>query len=120
MLQKSIQHWRCIDIILNESGYGLLDAAEDQDKYDIHNQFETNFFSMLNIIQAFLTYFRIRPYGVGGRYLIFSSAGAILGMSRMGPDCVTEFAVEGLVESLLYEVDAFNIKVTLGRLGPTR
>ena len=96
------------------------EAAEDQDEYDIRNQFETNFFGMLNIIEASLTYFRTRPGGVGGRYLIFSSAGAALGTPGMAPYCATKFAVEGLVESMLYEVDTFNIKATLVGLGPAR
>lgn len=36
-----------------------------------------------------------------------------LGVPGLGPYCATKYAVEGLIESMLYEVDAFNIKATL-------
>src|SRR5271163_1124180 len=75
VIEASISHWGHIDIVANCSGYGVIGACEDQDEYEIRNQFETNFMGTLNIIQLSLPYFR----EVGaGRYLIFSStAGAL-------------------------------------------
>lgn len=117
VLQRSIAHWGHIDIIANCSGYGVIGACEDQDEYEIRNQFETNFFGTLNIIQLSLPYFRERE---GGRYLIFSSTSGALGVPGLGPFCATKYAVEGLIESMLYEVNAFNIKATLVEPGHVR
>lgn len=119
-IQKSIAHWGRIDIIANCSGYGIIGACEDQDEYEIRNQFETNFWGTLNIIQLSLPYFREREGGKGGRYLIFSSTSGALGVPGLGPYCATKYAVEGLIESMLYEVDAFNIKATLVEPGHVR
>ncbi|KAL8856781.1 MAG: hypothetical protein Q9178_006618 [Gyalolechia marmorata] len=58
VIQQSINHWGRIDIIANCTGYSVIGACEDQDDYDIRNQFETNFFGALNILHASLPYFR--------------------------------------------------------------
>ncbi|MCJ1318305.1 hypothetical protein MMC15_003633 [Xylographa vitiligo] len=120
VIKKSIAHWGRIDVIANCSGYGVIGACEDQDEYEIRNQFETNFWGTLNIIQLSLGYFRSRPNGEGGRYLIFSSTSGALGVPGLGPFCATKYAVEGLIESMLYEIDAFNIKATLVEPGHVR
>lgn len=85
VFERSIEHWGRMDIIANCSGYGVMGACEDQDEMEIRNQFETNFWGVLNILQESLGYFRGRGrggegegkdgeevgMGVGGRYLIF-------------------------------------------------
>ncbi|MCJ1462545.1 hypothetical protein MMC07_001147 [Pseudocyphellaria aurata] len=120
VIQKTIAHWGRIDIIANCSGFGIIGACEDQDEYEIRDQFETNFWGTLNIIQLSLPYFREKEGGEGGRYLIFSSTSGALGVPGLGPFCATKYAVEGLIESMLYEVDAFNIKATLVEPGHVR
>lgn len=120
VIQQSIAHWGRIDIIANCSGYGIIGACEDQDEYEIRNQFETNFWGTLNIIQLSLPHFREKDGGDGGRYLIFSSTSGALGVPGLGPYCATKYAVEGLIESMLYEVDSFNIKATLVEPGHVR
>ncbi|KAI4107816.1 MAG: hypothetical protein LQ339_002426 [Xanthoria mediterranea] len=147
VIQQSIAHWGRIDIIANCTGYGVIGACEDQDDYDIRNQFETNFFGTINILGASLPYFRTRPpsqrqtptsvkhepssesstrspedeprhsSAPGGRYLIFSSTCGALGVPGLGPYSATKHAVEGLIESMLYETHAFNIKATLVESG---
>lgn len=41
-------------------------------------------------------------------------------MPGLGPYCATKYAVEGLIESMLYEIDVFNIKATLVEPGHVR
>ncbi|KAL1982853.1 hypothetical protein VTN96DRAFT_853 [Rasamsonia emersonii] len=117
VIDKTIAHFGRIDIIANCSGYGVIGACEDQDDFDVRNQFETNFMGTLNIIQLSLPYFRERR---AGRYLIFSSTSGALGVPGLGPYCASKYAVEGLMESMLYEVDSFNIKATLVEPGHIR
>lgn len=79
----------------------------------------------LNIIQLSLPIFRQQATTrVGdenaGRYIIFSSTSGALGVPGLGPYCATKYATEGLVESMLYEVDAFGIKATLVQPGHMR
>jgi NAD(P)-dependent dehydrogenase (short-subunit alcohol dehydrogenase family) len=116
-LGRSIAHWGRVDVIANSTGYGVIAACEDQDDYDLRNQFATNFLGTLNIIQLSLPHFRANN---AGRYLIFSSTSGALGVPGLGPYCATKYAVEGLIESMLYEIDIFNIKATLVEPGHVR
>lgn len=117
VIQKTIEHFGRVDLIANCSGYGIIGACEDQDEHEIRDQFETNFMGTLNIIQLSLPYFRDQGQG---RYLIFSSTLGALGVPGLGPYCATKYAVEGLIEAMLYEVDSFNIKATLVEPGFVR
>ena len=117
VFKTSLSHWGRIDIIANASGYGVIGACEDQDDFEIRNQFETNFWGTLHILQLSLPYFREQK---AGRYLIFSSTGGSLGVPGLGPFCATKYAVEGLIESMLYETAAFNIRATLVEPGHVR
>lgn len=143
VVQRTLAHFGRIDVVANCSGYGVVGACEDQDEHELRNQFETNFMGTLHILQATLPILRrqqelmlhhqqvqqqqqgtsqqnYNPVGGGGRYLIFSSTAGALGVPGMGPYCATKYAVEGLIEAMLYEVDAFNIKATLVEPGLMR
>lgn len=107
------------------TGYGVIGACEDQDSCDLRSQFETNFMGTLNIIQLSLPYFRKQSLTrkddeAAGRYVIFSSTSGALGVPGLGPYCATKYATEGLIESMLYEIDSFGIKATLVEPGHMR
>jgi len=117
VFKTSLAHWGRMDIIANCSGHGVIGACEDQDDYEIRNQFETNFWGTLNILQLSLPHFRVQE---SGRYIIFSSTSGALGVPGLGPFCATKYAVEGLVESMLYETDKFHVGATLVEPGHVR
>ncbi|KAI6818420.1 NAD(P)-binding protein [Hortaea werneckii] len=143
-IDRCLQRFGRIDIIVNCTGYGVIGACEDQDPSDLRSQFETNFLGTLNIIQLSLPYFRQKSSASpgyddestpstsggtggggpspssGGRYLIFSSTSGALGVPGLGPYCATKYATEGLIESMLYEIDTFGIKATLVEPGHLR
>jgi hypothetical protein len=97
--------------------FGIVGACEDQNTHDLHTQFDVNLFGTINILNATLSHFRQNR---SGRYLIFSSTAGALGVPGLGPFSAAKFAIEGLFESLLYEVAEFNIKATLIEPGPMR
>ncbi|ETR97047.1 putative 3-oxoacyl-reductase [Trichoderma reesei RUT C-30] len=117
VFQQAMDRFGRVDVVANCSGYGVIGACEDQDEHDVRNQFETNFMGTLHIIHATLPYFRRQQ---AGRYLIFSSTSGALGVPGLGPYCASKYAVEGLIEALLYETDAFHVKATLIEPGLVR
>nr|POE56800.1 putative oxidoreductase [Quercus suber] len=132
-LRRTTQAWGRIDIIVNATGYGVIAACEDQDESDLRSQFETNFMGTLNIVQAALPLFRAQydaaraklarnssALASGGRFIIFSSTSGALGVPGLGPYCATKYATEALIESMLYEIDAFGIHATLVAPGHLR
>lgn len=104
----------------------MIGACEDQDDCDLRSQFETNFMGTLNIIQLSLPLLREQAVARqdgdnnAGRYIIFSSTSGALGVPGLGPYCATKYATEGLIESMLYEIDAFGIKASLVEPGHLR
>ncbi|KAH6604098.1 3-oxoacyl-acyl-carrier- reductase [Trichoderma cornu-damae] len=117
VFQQAMDQFGRVDVVANCSGYGVIGSCEDQDEHDLRNQFETNFMGTLHIIHATLPYFRRQQ---AGRYLIFSSTSGALGVPGLGPYCATKYAVEGLIEAMLYETDAFHVKATLIEPGLVR
>ncbi|UNI19723.1 1,2-dihydroxy-3-keto-5-methylthiopentene dioxygenase [Purpureocillium takamizusanense] len=117
VVQQTLHRFRRIDVVANCSGYGVIGSCEDQDEHDVRNQFETNFMGTVHIIHSTLPYFRRQNTG---RYLIFSSTSGALGVPGLGPYCASKYAVEGLIEAMLYETDAYNIKATLIEPGLVR
>ncbi|KAB8299974.1 hypothetical protein EYC80_000216 [Monilinia laxa] len=117
VFDRALEKFKRIDVIANCSGYGVIGACEDQDEHEMRNQFETNFMGTVHILQLSLPYFREQG---AGRYLIFSSTSGALGVPGLGPYCATKYAVEGMIEAMLYEIDAFNIKATLVEPGLVR
>ncbi|KAI5791447.1 hypothetical protein FPQ18DRAFT_336200 [Pyronema domesticum] len=111
------EFWGKVDIVVNCTGYGIIGAVEDQDEHDIRAQFETNVTGLINIIQVTAPYFRSLRQG---KYIVFSSLHGLVSVPGLGPYCATKWAVEGLTESLMYELEPFNISVTLVEPGPSR
>ncbi|KAG8415194.1 1,2-dihydroxy-3-keto-5-methylthiopentene dioxygenase [Metarhizium acridum] len=117
VVQDALYRFRRFDVVANCSGHGVIGSCEDQDEHDLRNQFETNFIGTLHIIHTTLPYFRRQN---SGRYLIFSSTSGALGVPGLGPYCATKYAVEGLIEAMLYETDSFNVRATLIEPGLVR
>jgi short-subunit dehydrogenase len=99
-----------IDVLINNAGYALGGALEDSSMDEIKAQFETNFFGAVRATKAVLPV--MRRQGAGKIVNITSMGGRIaipLSSSYHG----SKFALEGLSESIRYEVEPFGIKVIL-------
>ena len=99
-----------IDVLINNAGYALGGALEDSSMDEIKAQFETNFFGAVKATKAVLPV--MRRQGAGKIVNITSMGGRIaipLSSSYHG----SKFALEGLSESIRYELEPFGIKVIL-------
>ncbi|KAK9466385.1 hypothetical protein V1512DRAFT_263498 [Lipomyces arxii] len=109
-VDKTIQRWNRIDVVVNTVSMGVILPCEEQEEHDVRAQFETNVMGMVYIIQTTLPFIRLRS---SGRYIVFSSIAGIMGVPGLGPFSASKFAVEGLIESLGYEIEEFGGKCTL-------
>jgi NAD(P)-dependent dehydrogenase (short-subunit alcohol dehydrogenase family) len=100
-----------IDVLVNNAGYGLVGPIEDISIGELKAQFETNLFGVFRVIQQVLP--TMRRQKDGGRIINVSSIGGIVGYPFSTSYCSTKFALEGLSESMSYEVEPFDIKVIL-------
>ena len=100
-----------IDILVNNAGYGLVGAFEDLSIDDeIKNQYETNVFGLMRVTQAVLPIMRRQQSGI---IVNVSSGAGLFGYPGGSAYVSTKFAVEGLSESMAYELEPFGIKVVL-------
>jgi len=106
-----------IDVLVNNAGYGYFTSIEEGEEEKIRAQFETNFFGLVNMIQAVLPGMRQQR---SGHIINFSSIGGLTAFMATGFYHATKFAVEGLSESLSKEVESLGIKVLLVEPGPFR
>jgi NAD(P)-dependent dehydrogenase (short-subunit alcohol dehydrogenase family) len=99
-----------IDILVNNAGYSLLGPLEQLHIDEIKEEFETNFFGIIKLIQSVLPIMRKQGYG---RIINVSSLAGRIGFPLSSAYVSSKFALEGLVESLRYEVQPFGIHVSL-------
>jgi NAD(P)-dependent dehydrogenase (short-subunit alcohol dehydrogenase family) len=103
-----------IDALVNNAGYGLVGAFEDLSLEEIKAQFETNFFGVIRVTQQVLPVMRKQNNGGGGGTIVnVSSVGGRMGVPILSAYQSTKFALEGLSESMSYELEPFGIRVVI-------
>ena len=106
-----------IDLLVNNAGYGLNGAFEDLAMDEIKTQYETNVFGLIRTTQSVLPIMRRQKSGI---IVNISSGAGRFGFPGGSAYVSTKFAVEGLSESMSYELEPFGIKVVIVEPGVIR
>jgi NAD(P)-dependent dehydrogenase (short-subunit alcohol dehydrogenase family) len=106
-----------IDVLVNNAGYGLVGAFEELGIEEIKQQYETNLFGVMRVTQAVLPIMRKQKSGI---IVNMSSGAGRFGYPNGSAYVSTKFALEGLTESVAYEVEPFGIKIVLVEPGFVR
>jgi len=115
-VQATLDKFGYIDVLVNNAGYALMGAFETLDEAQIRRQFDTNVFGLMEVCRAVLPHFRSRNNGV------LINVASMVGRFPLPLYSVynaSKFAVEGFTETLIYELENFNIKVKLIEPGAT-
>jgi short-subunit dehydrogenase len=99
-----------IDALINNAGYALVGALEETSMEEIKAQFETNFFGAIRAMQAVIPIMRKQR---SGKILTITSMGGRVAIPLDPIYHGTKFALEGLSESIQYELEPFGIRVIL-------
>jgi len=99
-----------IDVLVNNAGWGLWGCVEDVSVDEFKEQFETNFFSIIRLIQEVAP--TMRKQGSGTIINVSSVVGRI-GFPASPAYISSKFALEGLSESLRFEFAPFGIDVII-------
>jgi NAD(P)-dependent dehydrogenase (short-subunit alcohol dehydrogenase family) len=108
-VNRSIDHFGKLDVIVNNAGYGIVGAIEEVSDEEARKQYDTNVFGLLNVLRATLPSLRKQK---SGHIINVSSLFAfdpLIGWALYGS---TKNAVEGITQGLAKEVEPFGIKVT--------
>jgi len=99
-----------IDVLVNNAGWGLWGCVEDVSVDEFKEQFETNFFSIIRLIQKVAP--AMRKQGSGTIVNVSSVVGRI-GFPASPAYISSKFALEGLSESLRFEFAPFGVDVII-------
>src|SRR5215207_3504413 len=106
-----------IDLLVNNAGYVLTGAFEDIGINEIKALYETNVFGVIRVTQAVLPIMRKQG---SGRIINISSGAGRIGYPGGSAYVSSKFALEGLSESMAYELEQFGIKTVLVEPGFVR
>lgn len=99
-----------IDVLVNNAGYALVGPFEELSIEEFKEQFETNVFGVIRVTQSVLPIMRRQKCGT---IINISSIAGKIGFPLTSAYVSSKFALEGLCESMAYEVEEFGIKVIL-------
>jgi len=99
-----------VDVLVNNAGWGLWGCVEDVSIDEFKEQFETNFFSIIRLIQEVAP--AMRKQGSGTIVNVSSVVGRI-GFPASPAYISSKFALEGLSESLRFEFAPFGVDVII-------
>jgi NAD(P)-dependent dehydrogenase (short-subunit alcohol dehydrogenase family) len=116
-VQRAVEAFGRIDVLVNNAGQGSLGAAEEFTSAQIRQQFEVNCFGTLEMTRAVLPVMRQQR---SGHILNITSVGGVAAVGGFSLYCATKFAVEGFSEALRDEVSPLGIHVTVVEPGSFR
>lgn len=109
-VKTGIETFGRIDVLLNNAGYGAYGPLESFQREKIIRQFNTNVIGLLDVTKALLPHFRENK---SGTIINISSIGGKMAFPLGALYHGTKFAVEGISESLQYELAQFGGKIKI-------
>lgn len=109
-VEAGIRQFGQIDVLVNNAGFGTVGALEAAPEEVIRQQFEVNFFGLIDVMKAVLPGMRTHKTGT---IINISSVGGRLTFPFCTLYHATKFAVEGLTESMQYELNPLGILLKL-------
>jgi short-subunit dehydrogenase len=97
-----------LDILINNAGYGLVSTVEDMDEIQMKNQFDINVFGVLRVCKAVIPIMRTQKSGI---IINISSFLGKIGLPLLTFYNSSKYAIEGITDSLRYELKDFGIRV---------
>ncbi len=116
-VNKVLDEKKTIDALVNNAGYGLMGCVEDLSMEEVKALFETNLFGVIRVTQAVLPAMRRQKRGM---IVNVSSIAGRVGFPATSAYIGSKFALEGLSESMRYELDPFGIRVVVVEPGAIR
>jgi short-subunit dehydrogenase len=108
--EELFTHVEKLDILVNNAGYMVTGLAEETGIEVGKQQFETNFWGTVKVTNSLLPYFRKQKHG---KIITVSSIVGLIGPPNLSYYTASKHAVEGYFKSLRFELNQFNIKVSV-------
>ncbi|KAJ7247428.1 putative short-chain oxidoreductase [Mycena haematopus] len=106
-----------VDYLVNNAGFLQGGAIEEVTPEENLAQFNTNFFAVINLTNAFLPHWRARKHGT---IVNVSSQGPMLCIPGAGIYCASKAALDALSDTWAHELAGWNIRCMSIQLGAFR
>ncbi len=97
-----------IDVLVNNAGKGITGSIEDTPTDEMRDNFNTNFFGVIDVVKAVLPQMRKQE---SGTVINVTSIAGYMGLPFRGVYSASKGALELVTEALSMEVKSFGIKV---------
>ena len=109
-VKAGIERFSRIDVLVNNAGYGAYGPLETFPRENIVRQFNTNVIGLLDVTRVVLPHFRENKNGV---VINISSVGGKMAFPLGTLYHGSKFAVEGITESLVFELEQIGVKAKI-------
>jgi len=107
-IEEALLYIEHVDILINNAGYGLVSTVEDVTEEEMFHQFNVNVFGVLRMCKMVIPKMRRQEEGI---IINISSFLGKIGLPLLTFYNASKYAVEGITDSLRYELKDFNIRV---------
>jgi short-subunit dehydrogenase len=107
-VKNAIAQIPTVDILVNNAGYGLVSTVEEVEEAQMLAQFDVNLFGLLRVTKAVIPKMREQKSGI---IINISSFLGKIGLPLLTFYNASKYAVEGVTDSLRYELSPFGIRV---------
>jgi uncharacterized protein len=108
LMQAAVKRFGRIDILVNNAGFGLNDSVEKLNMSQLRQMFDTNFFGMLECMQAAIPIMRRQG---SGDIVNISSVSGHISTPYMGGYAATKHAMQAIGMAARMELKRHNINV---------
>ncbi|EFA82013.1 short-chain dehydrogenase/reductase SDR [Heterostelium album PN500] len=105
--EEALSKFGRIDVVVNNAGFGLPGAVEENSDEEVRKTFDINVFAVFNVLRNVTPILRNQGYG---HVFNISSTISLVGFEGFALYCATKFAIDGLTEAYAMEVKPFGIK----------
>lgn len=109
-VQKAIDAFGGLDVVVNNAGYGNINSVEDRSIEEFRREIETNLIGTIIVTKAAIPVMRTQG---SGHILNISSVGGRIGAPGRAAYSAAKFGVEGFSEVLSKEMQLIGVKVTI-------
>ncbi|KYQ93441.1 short-chain dehydrogenase/reductase (SDR) family protein [Tieghemostelium lacteum] len=117
--KDTVSKFKSIEVLVNNAGYAQNGAFEEVSDKEMRANLEVNLFAVMNVCRVAIPYLRetAKRLKVVPKIFNISSIAGFAGLSGIGAYSISKFALDGLTETLGFELRAFGIKVCSVRPG---
>jgi NAD(P)-dependent dehydrogenase (short-subunit alcohol dehydrogenase family) len=117
VVEETVQAFGRLDVVVNNAGYGVMGAFEEQTPEQFSGQMDVNFWGTVNVCRAALPILRKQR---SGHIMNVTSIGGRRARQGLSGYQTAKFAVEGFSEVLFHELKAIDVKMTIVEPGGFR